>query len=327
MAAQPRKRIFVTQRLTDNTQKRLESLTQYDVDQWETGPLSHEELLKCVKGVHGIFCLSSNEINKEVMEAAGDSLKVISTMSVGHNHIDLVEAKKRGIVVGYTPDVLTDAVADLAMALVLMVSRRLVEAVETAKTGGWITMQPNFLLGHQLTGKTAGIIGLGRIGEGLATRLRAFGVKKILYNGRRPKPDVALRAHANYVDLDVLLRESDVVALCCSLNDSTFHLFDYSAFRQMKPSAIIVNVARGEVIKQEDLVAALSNGIIAGAGLDVVTPEPLPVDHPLYKFKNCIVLPHIASATVETRDAMGNLAIDHVVAGIEGQPLQYALDI
>ncbi|KAJ1969545.1 hypothetical protein IWQ62_000562 [Dispira parvispora] len=321
------KRVLVTHRLTENTQKRLQSITEHQIDFPLNDKLTREELLQRAKGVHGILCLTTDRIDRQVFEAAGPSLKVVSTMSVGYDHIDLAEAKQRQVVVGHTPDVLTDAVADLGVALVLLTSRRLIKAAEVARQCQWTGCQPNFMLGNQLTGKVVGILGLGRIGEGMAHRLRGFGVSRVLYSSRRPNPDAALRVCANFVDFDVLLREADVICICCSLNDSTFHLFDYDAFHMMKRSAILVNVARGDIIKQDDLVKALSNGLIKAAGLDVTSPEPLPADHPLFSLENCVILPHIGSATVEARDAMGHLAIDNVLAGIQGNPLEFPVSL
>ncbi|KAJ1904526.1 hypothetical protein IWQ60_012432 [Tieghemiomyces parasiticus] len=317
------KKVFSSYFLTEDAQKRLESLG-YDLDQSSADQLPRTEFLRRVKGVHGIICDSACQVDAETLDAAGDTLQVISTHSVGYNHVDLAEAHRRGIQTGHTPDVLTDAVADLALTLILMVLRRVVEAAAVIPTGQWCN-QPTWMLGRQLRGKAVGIVGLGRIGEGVAQRLRGFGVSRILYSGRRPREEAALRVGANFVSFDELVRQSDVVCICCSLNDSTYHLFTYDVFKLMKPTAVIINISRGGVIKQEDLVSALANKIIGGAGLDVMTPEPLPTDSHLLKYPNCVLLPHIGSATVEAHEAMGHLCIDNLQAGLEGKPLPHPI--
>ncbi|KAJ1980836.1 hypothetical protein H4R34_002306 [Dimargaris verticillata] len=323
----PKPILLVTRILPCQAQARLQQLhSRYDVVQLDDRLWSKEELIAKVQGVHGIVCITDDCMDADVMDAAGPTLKVISTVSVGFNHIDVPEAKRRGIALGYTPDVLTDATAEIAVALTLGICRRVVEGAEVAKAGKWSGMRLSFLLGPQLSQKTIGIVGLGRIGQGIAQRLNGFNLARLVYSGRRPNPKGAAAVGAEYVSFETLLQASDIVIIACSLNDSTCHLFDTNAFRQMKSTAYLVNISRGSVVKQDDLVAALQNHEIAGAGLDVTTPEPLPADHLLYQLPNCLVLPHMGSASVEARETMGAIALDNVVAGMENQPLRCPLE-
>uniref|UniRef100_A0A7M4F092 Glyoxylate reductase/hydroxypyruvate reductase n=1 Tax=Crocodylus porosus TaxID=8502 RepID=A0A7M4F092_CROPO len=258
------------------------------IEQWDSeDPVPRSELLKKVAGIQGLYCLLTEKIDAEVLDAAGPSLKVVSTMSVGYDHISLQELKKRGIRLGYTPDVLTEAVAELTVALLLATSRRLLEAAEKAKTGGWGTWKPLWMCGHGLTDSTVGILGLGRIGVAVATRLKPFGVKRFLYTDMSARPEVATSIPADFVTMDELARLSDFIVVCCALTPETQGICSKSLFSQMKDTAIFVNTSRGGVVNQDDLYQALVNGQIAAAGLDVTEPEPLPIDHPLFKLKNC----------------------------------------
>ncbi|KAJ1927819.1 hypothetical protein IWQ60_002584 [Tieghemiomyces parasiticus] len=315
-------RVLVTYRLTAGAQKRLEALG-YELDLAPPG-LSRADLLSRVRGVHALMCIPADRIDTELLDTAGNNLRVVSTNTAGYDHIDLAAARRRGIMVGHTPDAATDAVADLAIALIIMVLRRVPAAVAMARTGQW-SPEHTMLLGHQLRDKTVGIVGLGRIGTAVMRRLTGFGVCQLLYSDRHARPEIAMQVGARFVDFGTLIGKSDIICICCTLNDSTRHLFTYDVFRQMKSSAVVINVARGDIIRQDDLVRALTNRAIAGAGLDVMTPEPLPVDHDLFGFPNCVVLPHVAYATLEAREAMCQRCIDNVVAGLNGQPLPYSV--
>nr|XP_014346195.1 PREDICTED: glyoxylate reductase/hydroxypyruvate reductase-like [Latimeria chalumnae] len=242
-------------------------------------------------------------------------------MSVGYDHVSLEELKKRGIRLGYTPDVLTDAVAELTIALLLTTSRRLIEAVDEAKNGGWGTWKPLWMCGYQLSQSTVGILGLGRIGVAVAERLKPFGIKKFIYSDIAPLPEIAAKIQAEYVPLDVLARESDFLTVCCALTPETQSICNKHLFSKMKPTSVFINTSRGGVVNQDDLYQALVSGQIAAAGLDVTVPEPLPTDHPLFKLKNCVILPHIASATLSTRNAMAALAANNLLAGLKGEPM------
>lgn len=295
-----------------------------EVEIWnQPSPMPREELLKRIKGKNGIYCLLTDKLNTEFFEAAGPSLKVIGTMSVGFDHIDLEECKKRHVVVGNTPNVLTDATAELTVSLLLATSRRLMEATKEVTNGGWAKCAwgPLWMCGKSLAGSTVGIVGLGRIGFGVAERLKAFKVKNILYSGNRAKIEAMEKLNAKFVPFDELLKQSDFVVVCCALTPSTKGIFNLDAFKKMKRDAIFVNSSRGLIVNQDDLYEALTTGLIRAAGLDVMDPEPLPTDHKLTKLPNCVLLPHIGSATLETRMTMAVLTAKNILAGLEGKPL------
>ncbi|XP_045886951.1 glyoxylate reductase/hydroxypyruvate reductase isoform X1 [Micropterus dolomieu] len=318
-------KVFVTRRIPQEGMKILSAAGVCEVSLWDSDePVPREELLKGVQGAHGLLCLLSDRVDAEVLDAAaavslipGPNLKVISTLSVGFDHMALDEIKKRGIRVGYTPDVLTDATAELTIALLLATARRLPEGVEEVKNGGWSSWKPLWLCGYGLSGSTVGVIGLGRIGMAIARRLMPFGVKRLLYSGRTAKAHAA-EVNGEFVPLDTLVSESDFIIVSCSLTPETQGLCDKAFFRKMKNTAVFVNSSRGAVVNQEDLYEALSSGQIAAAGLDVTTPEPLPTNHPLLTLKNCVVLPHIGSATYSTRGIMAALSAQNLLGGLRG---------
>lgn len=319
-------KVFVTRRIPPEGMQILSSAGVCEASVWDSDePVPRTELLKGVQGAAGILCLLSDKIDAEVLNAAGPDLKVISTLSVGFDHLALSEVKKRGIRVGYTPDVLTDATAELTVALLLATARRLPEGVEEVKNGGWSTWKPLWLCGYGLSGSTVGIIGLGRIGMAIAQRLMPFGVKRLLYTGRSAKPHAA-EVNGEFVPMDTLLAESDFIVISCALTPETQGLCDKAFFSKMKNTAVLVNTSRGAVVNQEDLYEALKNGQIAAAGLDVTTPEPLPTDHPLLTLKNCVVLPHIGSATYSTRGIMSSLAARNLLAGLQGTDMPSELN-
>ncbi|XP_045774592.1 glyoxylate reductase/hydroxypyruvate reductase-like [Maniola jurtina] len=291
---------------------------QCEVKTWkDAAPVPREEFLKGVAGVDAIYCSLNEKIDQEVLDAAGPQLKVIGTISVGHDHIDLTECRKRGIRIGYTPDVLTDATAELTMALLLATSRRLPEAQHDAKTGGWVSWAPQYMTGPGLNGATVGMVGFGRIGQAVARRVKSFNTAKILYFSRSERVE-AKEVGAIKVNFEELLRESDFVIVCAPLVPETKEMFNKSAFEKMKCSAVFVNTSRGALVDQDALIYALENNIIWGAGLDVTTPEPLPLDSPLFKLKNCVVLPHIGSATFGTRNTMSELTASNILAALNG---------
>jgi lactate dehydrogenase-like 2-hydroxyacid dehydrogenase len=294
-----------------------------DVRLWDSDePIPRATLLEWIKGIDGLYCLLTERIDDELLDATGDSLKVVSTLSVGYDHIDVDACKRRNVAVGNTPGVLTDTTADLAIALLLATARRIPESIDAIRRGEWTTWKPEWMAGYDLHGSTVGIVGFGRIGTALAKRLQGFDCR-ILYYDLAPNPHVAADLHAEFVDMDMLLAESDFISIHTALTDQTKHLFNAAAFRKMKHSAILVNTSRGGTVDQEALYHALVSGEIAGAGLDVTIPEPLPVDHPLLQLPNCVVLPHIASASYATRAKMAVLAAENVIAGVKGQPLPY----
>lgn len=316
--------VFVTR--SDMPPEAIDFLKKHkcSVEMWpEPRPVPREQLLKKVAGKDALFCMLTEKINAELLDAAGPNLKVIGTMSVGFDHIDLEECKRRGILVGNTPDVLTDATAELTVSLLLATSRRLMEATKEVTNGGWSNCAwgPLWMCGKSLAGSVVGVVGLGRIGFAVAERLHAFKVKQIVYCGNAPKPKASEQLNAKFVSFEELLRVSDFVIGCCALNPKTAGLFNKGAFKKMKSSTIFINTSRGGLVNHDDLYEALTTGEIKAAGLDVMTPEPLPTDHKLTKLSNCVLLPHIGSATVETRTAMGVLTAQNILAGLEGSPL------
>ncbi|XP_067171583.1 glyoxylate reductase/hydroxypyruvate reductase-like isoform X2 [Apteryx mantelli] len=314
--------VFVTRRIPAAGLRALSEAGGCTVQQWDSNePVPRAELLAGVAGKQGLLCLLSDRIDKEVLDAAGSGLKVISTMSVGFDHLALHEIKKRGIRVGYTPDVLTDATAELSVALLLATCRRLPESVEEVKNGGWTTWKPLWMCGYGLSDSIVGILGLGRIGQAVARRLKPFGVKKFLYAGSHPKPEIAAEFQAEFVPITRLAEESDFIVVTCALTPETQGICNKDFFCRMKKNSVFINTSRGAVVNQEDLYNALVNGQIAAAGLDVTTPEPLPTDHPLLSLKNCVILPHIGSATYTTRNTMSVLAANNLLAGLKGEPM------
>eukprot|EP00794_Sanderia_malayensis_P016921 gene16921-18627_t len=315
-------KIFVTRKLPDAAMELLQA-SRHTVDFWphpET-TIPRQALVEKAAGVDGLLCLLTEKVDAELLNIIGPQLKVVSTMSVGFDHVDCSELKKRNILLGNTPEVLTDATADLTMALLLATSRRLLEANKAAKDGKWGTWSPLWMCGSNLKDSTVGIFGLGRIGSAVSRRLKPFGVSEILYNQDIEVPAIAQDVGATFVSIDELLQRSDFVLACCALTDETRRMFNKSLFAKMKKTAIFINTSRGDVVNQADLVEALQEGTIKAAGLDVTTPEPLPVDHPLFKMSNAVVLPHIASAEEKTRTAMAVLAAKNLLAALDGKQM------
>lgn len=290
-----------------------------DVDVWtEQLPPPYEVLTEHVKGVDGLLCLLTDRIDGALMDAAGPQLKVISQMAVGYDNIDITAATERGIPVGNTPGVLTEATADLAFALLLAAARRIVEGAQYIKDGKWKTWEPETLLGADLTGATLGIVGWGRIGQAVAKRASGFDMR-IIAHSRSPISDDGVEQ----VDFDTLLAESDFVSLHTPLTPETRHLINRDALRKMKRTAILINTARGPIVDQEALYDALTDGTIAYAALDVTDPEPMKPDHPLLSLSNATIVPHIGSASVQTRNRMAEIAADNLLAGLFDKPLRH----
>ena len=297
-----------------------------DVEVWpERMPPPYEVLAERVKGIDGLLCLLTDRIDGQLMDSAGAQLKVISQMAVGYDNIDVPAATERGIPVGNTPGVLTEATADLAFALLLAAARRIVESVEYIKAGEWQTWEPEGLLGADLTGATLGIIGLGRIGKAVVKRASGFDMRVLAYNPNLTAEEAA-EAGAQAVDLDTLLAESDFVSIHAPLNDDTRHMINRAALAKMKQSAILINTARGPIVDQQALYEALNRGDIAHAALDVTDPEPIPADDPLLKLPNVTVVPHIGSASIHTRNRMAEIAADNLLAGLRGDPLPHPVN-
>jgi len=305
-------RVYVTKKLPDD---HLERLAPYSPAVWEgRGPVPRLLLLEEVEAVKGLLCMLTDEIDEELLEAA-PRLEVISQMAVGVDNIDVVACHRRGIMVGHTPDVLTETVADTAFALLASIVRRLPEGEREVRSGDWGPWEPFHLAGGDLHGTTLGVVGMGRIGRAVARRADGFGMEVVYTSPHEEALD------AERLDLEDLLNRADHVVLCTRLDETTRGLISTAQLDAMKETSYLVNVSRGPVVDTEALVSALEDGRIAGAALDVTDPEPLPADHRLLDFDNCLVVPHIASASVRTRRAMSSLAVDNLIAGIKGEPL------
>ncbi len=313
-------RVLVTRRLPGEALSRLENIADVDIHDGDL-PLDRDELKARVAGCHGILSLLSDRIDASVMDAAGKNLRVVSNYAVGVNNIDLAAAQSRGVAVGNTPDVLTDATADTAVLLLLAAGRRAVEAVDRVRDGTWKTWEPSKYLGVEPAGRTLGIVGMGRIGLATARRMVGGWGMKLLYTSRQSKPE-ADAIGGRQVSLNELLAGSDFVSLHVPLTDQTRGMIGRDQFAAMRPTAVLINTARGEVIDQPALAEALRNREIFAAGLDVTTPEPLPPGDPLLASPGITILPHIGSATFTARHAMADIAVDNLIAGLNGRPLR-----
>jgi glyoxylate reductase len=279
------------------------------------------ELQEQLGEAEGLFALLTVPVDEALLSQA-PKLRVVSNMAVGVDNIDLAACTRRGIPVGHTPGVLTEGTADLAMALLLAVARKLAEASRDARVGKWTTWLPDGWLGADMYGATLGIVGMGKIGRAVAERARAFGTE-LVYASRSPKPEVDKALGGKRLPLEELLGCSDFVSLHVPLSEGTRGLIDRPRLRLMKPTAILINTARGPVVDPDALYQALSEGWIAAAGLDVTDPEPLPAGHRLYSLDNCLILPHIGSATMNTRRRMAELAANNLLAGLDGRRLPH----
>lgn len=305
-------RCFVTRPLPGDAVDRIAG-AGHEVDLWPgPEPPPREVMLERVASAEGLLCLLTDTVDSALLQSA-PALKVVSTMAVGCDHIDLDACRERGIPVGNTPGVLTDATADLTLALLLALARRIPEGIDAVRDGSWSTWEPEWLLGVELRDLTLGIVGPGRIGRAVALRCEAFGME-VIESGRPDGPTPGL-------PLGELLDRADVVSIHCPLTPQTEQLVDGAFLSAMKPTALLVNTSRGGVVDQSALRAALVDGTIAGAALDVTTPEPLPADDPLLEAPNLVVIPHLGSATRRTREAMATKAVDNLLAGLAGEPL------
>ncbi|MEX0818601.1 MAG: D-glycerate dehydrogenase [Pirellulaceae bacterium] len=319
MSDQPK--VFVTREIPAAGLEKVVAACNADV--WpEHLPPSRDELLKRIAGCEGVLTLLTEKVDAEFMDAAGPQLKVISNFAVGFNNIDIQEATRRGIRVGNTPDVLTDATADMAFALLISASRRIVESQDYIRAGKWQTWEPLGHIGVDLIGRTVGIVGMGRIGFAMAKRCHGGFGMKVLYHDKYRNEKAEQELGAQQVDVDTLLQESDFVSVHTDLNETTKGMFNAAAFRKMKNTAVFINSARGPIHHQQDLHDALKSGEIFAAGLDVTDPEPIPMDDPLLTLPNCVIAPHIASATVSSRNGMAEIAADNLMAGLKGEPLR-----
>jgi glyoxylate reductase len=302
-------RVFVTRELPFPALERLEA--EHEVDTWP-GDLAPppDELRARTSEADGLLSMVADRVDEALLDAA-PNLRAIANYAVGTDNIDLEAAAARGLPVGNTPDVLTDATADLAFALILALARGIVSGAETVRAGEWRTWEPAGALGTDLAGATLGIVGRGRIGEAVARRAAGFGM------------EVVHSSRSSGLPLDQLLGQADVISLHTPLTPDTRHLIDASALARMKPTALLVNTARGEIVDQDALREALMEGRIGGAALDVTEPEPLPGDHPLLDAPNLLVVPHLGSATRRTRARMAEMAVENLLAALDGRPMPH----
>jgi glyoxylate reductase len=307
--------VFVTRRIPEPGLARLkEAGVTFEVFA-EDRPPTRAELLRAAAGRRGLLCMLSERVDAELFDAAGPSLRGVANCAVGYNNVDLAEATRRGIPISNTPDVLTDATADLAWALLLAVARRVCEGDRMVRAGAFHGWAPQMLLGVDLVGKTLGIAGAGRIGTALARRSRGWDMR-VLYADTAPNTALEQELGAQRVELPVLCRESDFISVHVPLSDATHHLFGSEQFGLMKPTAIFVNTARGPIHDEAALAAALRAGQIAGAGLDVYENEPN-AHADLLGMENVVLLPHLGSATTETRAKMALMAANNMIAMLE----------
>lgn len=311
-------KVFVTRTVA---QEAIELLSKYAVvNVWEEEePIPRGKFLQCIADVDGILQWGGDSIDGEAMDAA-PKLKVIANVSAGYDNIDVEAATERGIKVSNTPGVVTESTADLTFAIMLALSRRIVEMVQVVKNGEWRNFGPMEMLGNDISGKTLGIIGMGRIGAAVARRAKGFSMKVLYYNRHR-RPDEA-EFGAEYIqDIPTLLRSSDIVTIHVPLTKETRHLIGAKELSCMKPTAILVNAARGAVVDQKALYEALKRKQILGAALDVTEPEPLPPDDPLLQLDNVIVTPHIGTQTLETGINMSVMGAQNLIAGLRDEPM------
>ena len=316
-------KVFVTRVILE---KGLEIVRGFcDVDLWQSElPPTRDELLQHVRGIDGLLCLLTDKIDGEVIDEAGSQLKVISNHAVGFDNIDVPAATARKIPVGNTPEVLTDATADFAFALLMAVARRIPEAERYVHEGKWKTWGPMTLLGVDIQGATLGLVGFGRIGKAVARRALGFNMRVIYYDPSEKNPDPDLKATP--VDFESLLAESDFLSLHTPLTPNTRHLINSEALSKMKPNAVLINTARGSIVDQDALYEAVKEHRIFGAGLDVTDPEPLPLDSPLLTLDNIVIAPHIASASQLSREKMSWMAAQNLIAGLKKERLPYCVN-
>ncbi|MGB7337390.1 MAG: D-glycerate dehydrogenase [Phototrophicaceae bacterium] len=315
-------RVFISRTIPEKPLQLIQAAC--DVHLWDdTNPPPRPKLLDELALADGVITMLTETMDKAAFIAA-PTLKVVSNYAVGYDNIDIAAATARGIPVGNTPGVLTETTADQAFMLLLAAARRLVESVEYVRNGDWQTWYPLQLLGQEVHGATLGIIGLGRIGYAMAKRAKGFGMKILYHGGSRPQ--FAEKVGAQQVSLDDLLEQSDFVSIHTPLNDSTRHMIGQAEFAKMKSNAILINTARGAIVDTDALLAALQSGNIGAAALDVTDPEPIPNDHPLVTHPNCIVVPHLGSATWQTRERMGMIAAENLLAGLRGEQLPHCVN-
>lgn len=317
-------RVLVTRRIPDAGLQAVQDCA--DVEVWEgKGPIPRDVLLQKIASVEGLYCLLTDVVD-EALLAQAPRLRVVSTMAVGYDHIDVHACTRRKIPVGNTPGVLTETTADCAFALLMAAARRIGEAAEFVKAGRWGAWDPTLLVGHDVHGATLGIIGFGRIGQAVARRATGFGMRVLVSHSRPIANGILNQTHVEQMSFDQVVAESDFLSVHVPLTPETQHLIDRQVFNRMKPTAILINTARGKVVDSEALLDALRDRTIAYAALDVTDPEPLSAQDPLVMLPNCLIVPHIASASVATRTKMAVMAAENLRAGLVGQLLPHCVN-
>ena len=319
-----RKKIFLTRTIHEFALKELRKKYKIEIHCGKI-PVPQKKLESKIKEIDGLICFPYDKIDKNTMEMA-KNLKVISTYSVGFDHIDIEHAKKQKIRVGYTPEVLTDATADLAFSLLLDISRRVSEGDRIIRKGKWNKIYgANDYVGIDLQGKTLGIVGLGRIGKTLAIRANAFDMKIAYHSRKRISKAQEKSLDVRYVSFEKLVTQSDIISIHVPHTKETEHLFNMKVFKKMKKSAFLINTSRGKVVNEKDLTIALKKRVLAGAGLDVFEKEPIGKNHPLLKLENVVLAPHIGSSTKETRAKMAKITVKNLNLGINGRRPVYSV--
>ena len=319
-----KQKIFLTRTLHDFALKELKKKFEVDI---HTGkiPIPQNTLKSKIKNLDGLICFPYDKINKEVLQSA-KKLKVISTFSVGYDHIDLDFAKENKIRVGYTPEVLTDATADMAFGLLLDSLRRISEGDRIIRKGKWKQIYgAHDYVGFDLQGKTLGIMGLGRIGKTLAKRAKAFDMKIIYHNRNKISRDEERKLGVKYAKFDILITQSDKISNHVPHTKETNQIFNMKILKKMKKTAFLINTSRGKVVNEKDLVTALKQKIIAGAGIDVFETEPIKKNHPFMKLENLVMSPHVGSSTKETRIQMAELTVKNLIYGMNGKKPIYSV--
>lgn len=309
--------VYVARKMPESIIQMLEE--QCDVSMWEKEdePVPREVLEKEIKKADGLFCTITEEIDQDLIDKA-ENLKIIATMAVGYNNINVQAAARREIMVANTPGILSDTTADLTFGLLMATARRIPEGVDSIRNGEWKTWAPFHLIGQDIHGATLGIIGMGRIGEALARRAKGFDMK-VLYHNRNRKHETEINLGVRYAELEQLLAESDFVCLMTPYTQETFHLIGKEELKKMKNSAVFINTSRGGTVDEEALYEALKEKEIWAAGLDVFEDEPIGPDHPLLSLPNVVALPHIGSASERTRMRMAEMTARHILQALSGE--------
>jgi glyoxylate reductase len=319
-----KKRVFLTRTLHDFALKELKKRYEIEVHSGKI-PIPRKKLEYKIKEIDGLICFPYDMIDSELLGKA-KNLKVISTYSVGFDHIDTKYAKKNKIRVGYTPEVLTDATADLAFSLMIDVMRRVSEGDRVIRSGNWREIYGAYdYVGTDLQKKTLGIFGLGRIGSTLAKRAKSFDMKIIYHNRKHVSKTKEKSLGVKYVSFDKLVSQSDIISIHVPHTNQTDHLFDKKILKKMKKTAFLINTSRGKIINEKDLIESLKKKIIAGAALDVFESEPIGKNHPLTKIQNITLAPHIGSSTKETRAKMAEITVKNLHMGINGKRPKYSV--